>query len=77
MPGLYEVSIIILWKFRPRSHAARNTLPLHPDKILEYAALGDYEDILDLAAPLCITIPLEDIVDMIPENLFDPWVSGY
>lgn len=56
-------------------HAVRKTLPLHANAIFSYAGKGEYEDILNIAAPLCITTPLEDVAAVLPARLFAAWVS--
>ncbi|KAG6916793.1 hypothetical protein DXG01_005316 [Tephrocybe rancida] len=46
----------------------------HPTEIFNYASRHDYADILSMAAPLLLDIPLDDVVTTLLPHLVIPWV---
>jgi hypothetical protein len=55
----------------------RKLLPQHADSILAYAAKHYYTDILNIAAPFVLTMPLREVAVTLPANLVIPWVTKH
>ncbi|KAF8056508.1 hypothetical protein FPV67DRAFT_1431193, partial [Lyophyllum atratum] len=55
----------------------KNVLPNHSAEIFNYASRHGYNDILGLAAPHMLDIPLDEIVKTLSPHLIVPWVRGY
>ncbi|GLB39476.1 hypothetical protein LshimejAT787_0606380 [Lyophyllum shimeji] len=52
----------------------KNFLPNHAIDIFNYASKHGYADILALAAPFLLDIPLEEILETLSVHLYKPWV---
>ncbi|KAG6916799.1 hypothetical protein DXG01_005322 [Tephrocybe rancida] len=56
---------------------SRQVLPEHPEELFNYGHKHDYPDVLDLAAPLLLDLPLDEIVLKLSPQLVVPWVRYF